>query len=82
MLRLLLMLSPLIGMTGCPTPVCSPNETRCSEDQTLAETCSADGEWLTVLDCANDIGEDGWICCPTNRGATCLPLEDETCRPR
>ncbi len=65
---------------GCPPPpVCTPNETRCSEDRALAETCSADDEWLTVLDCANDIGEDGWECCLTEHGCSCLPTGDEGC---
>jgi len=71
-----LLLVPLLAILGCPpSPVCTPNDSRCTENRSVAEFCSADGEWLVLLDCANDIGEDGWVCCPTDRGCTCVPAD-------
>lgn len=47
----------LILLTGCPTPVCVPTETRC-QDQS-AEICGSDGQWRTLMDC----GPEAMTCC-------------------
>lgn len=64
--------------TGCPTDPCMPNTTRCPAERNVAEICSADGEWLLLLDC-DDLGVEGWKCCRTVEGCTCLPEGDEEC---
>lgn len=66
-------------LCGCPpTDTCVPNTSRCSTTANAAEVCSADGEWLVVLDCG-DVGAPGWACCRTGAGCTCLPEGDEEC---
>lgn len=66
---------------GCPVPdICVPNNTRCTPMNTVAEICSADGEWLVLMDCS-DVGEPGWACCRTSDGCTCLPAGDPECLP-
>ncbi len=64
---------------GCPTPdPCMPNTTRCPAERNVAEICSADGEWLELLDCG-DLGVEGWKCCRTAEGCSCLPVGDPEC---
>lgn len=77
MMRWLIIL--FLFATGCPAGICTPNDTRCT-DTNVAEICSGDGEWLTMLDCG-DLGEPGWACCRTESGCTCLPVGDTECLP-
>ena len=70
----------LLLLLGCPTDPCMPNTTRCPTTANVAEICSADGEWLTLLDC-DDLGVEGWACCRTAEGCSCLPVGDEECGP-
>ena len=69
-------LLPLIlcaTLAGCPTPVCPTLATRCS-GQTV-ELCGSDGQWQTVVDCA-EVSGGSWSCGTTREDGeeinTCL----------
>ncbi len=65
----------VLMLSGCPTPVCDPTETRCSG--ATAEICGSDGLWRVLMDCA----PEGMNCCWVEAdpdagipsGHTCLP---------
>lgn len=73
-MRVLVLLSLLV-LAGCPTPVCDPTDTRCVGN--VAEICTGEGQWETMLDCA----AEGMVCCWVEEdpvdgipaGHTCLP---------
>jgi hypothetical protein len=76
---LLVAAAGLLLASGCPTTEpCAPNSTRCAATANAAEFCSADGEWLTLMDC-DDLGTPGWACCRTADGCTCMPVGAEEC---
>jgi len=61
---------------GCPAPVCPVRATRCIE--TRVELCGSDGQWQTVVDCAEVERTSGgeWACGTTREDGeeinTCL----------
>lgn len=71
------LLPAILFLLGCPSgpDTCLPNTTRCVEVSNIAQVCSADGEWLVLMDC-NSLGTPGWACCRADEGCTCLPKAD------
>ena len=65
-------------LTGCPAPVCATLATRC--EGSAVEICGSDGQWQTVLDCAEVARTSGgeWACGETREDGeeinACLPV--------
>lgn len=77
-MRVVLTFLLAVLLTGCPTPVCAPNDTKCAEN--VALICDPHGAWVELMWCdEGGIGQPGWVCCPTDDGCTCLP--EEECAP-
>lgn len=69
-------------LSGCPTPVCPVQATRCAGD--VVELCGSDGQWQVALDCAEVERTSGgeWSCGETREDGeeinTCTRAAPET----